>query len=144
MKFLCFDDWIWLRTSKNKYKPCLLLNLSIFNRMEEGVVCGREVGGKGIYLLYSTFKRDKSKKWVTDHGKHHFGFPVNNSTYQRVKIQKKVLAQNSKKRQGGTPRIFSLFWPKNFLWDLYVLTIGSDWGTLKKVRIDVCCSISRF
>jgi len=35
-----------------------------------------------------------------------------------------------------TPRIFPIFRP--FFYDLHVLTIGSDWWVLRKVRSDVC------
>jgi len=57
------------------------------------------------------------------------------------KFNNMFLAQNLEKRQGVPPRFFFQFLAQIFLWDLYVLTIGSNWGTLKKVRNDVNCLI---
>jgi len=52
---------------------------------------------------------------------------------------KNYVTENLKKGKG-----FHFFSALNLLWDLYGLTIGSDLGTLKMVRADVCCSVSRF
>jgi len=46
-----------------------------------------------------------------------------------------------RKKARGTPRFFFNFLAQNLLWGLYVLTIGSDWQTIKNVRTDACCSI---
>jgi len=107
-----------------------------------GAVRGREVWGKGVYI--STFGRDKSTKWATDDGKHHFLFPLNNANNQTLKVQQKKIGWKSKKSQGFPLICFTIFWPRIFFNGIFIfLMVKSDWGKLKMIKTDVCCSNCR-
>jgi len=93
------DYWIWSRETKKGLNRCLLLTSSILNGPEDGVVRGREVGGRGVRMFYFPFWLDKSMKWATDDSKHHFWFPLNNSTHESLRIQQKVFGSKFKKKQ---------------------------------------------
>jgi len=54
--FLFFDDWIWLRDTKNDWNWRVFLTLSILNGPEEAAVNSREVGGKD--LTYNALLRE--------------------------------------------------------------------------------------
>jgi len=101
-------------------------------------VQGRRVGREGVIFIFH-FWRHNSKKWVTDDGKHHFQFPLNNSYHQTLKIQQKVFGSKFKKKA----KVFFNFLARNFLLNFYVLLFCSDWGKLKIIRTDACCSICR-
>jgi len=142
--FLCFDDWIWLKDSKKCYNRCLLLNLQNLNGLGEGTVYNRRVRGKTVKFYISLFG---AINWRNEPPT-----TVNSifSSYKTILIMKrwKLNKKNDwkiEKKARGTPWIFlNFFWLKFFLWDLHVPTVGSDWGKLKKVWTDVCCSIRRF
>ena len=55
-----------------------------------------------------------------------FSSPASVPTMNLKNFNKKISAENLKKNPMVTPRIFSIFLAKFFLWDLYVLTIGYD------------------
>ena len=56
---------------------------------------------------------------------------MNNSKYQTLKTQQKNWLNFFLKKASETPRIFSILWAEIFF-ILYLLEVGSDWGTLKR------------
>jgi len=101
--------------------------------------------GKKVTLKTGTFYnfwRDKSTKWANWRLKTWFLVPLKQIQLSNAKYSTKSFWLKIYKKARGTPRFLSIFSP-DFFGDFYFSTVRSDWGKLKMVETDVCCSISQ-